>query len=65
MSVDDLGDAALGPRFPIPGSDSTQGLMGGFPDPGDLPCKLNYTDFWPACLHAEEGFAVAQFERFE
>ena len=64
MSGEDGGEA-LGPRFPIPGSDSTQGLLGAFPDGGDPPCKLNYVDFWPACLHAEEGFTQVQFERFE
>ena len=27
--------------------------------------KLGHEDFWPACLHAEEGFTNVHFERFE
>lgn len=27
--------------------------------------KLAYVDFWPSCLHAEEGFTNVHFERFD
>ncbi len=52
------------PRSPLEARDVTPGSD----DPEVLPDTapgIKYIDFWPACLHAEEGFDNATFERFE
>lgn len=33
--------------------------------PGAENGKLLHIDFWPTCLHADQGLANVQFERFE
>ena len=49
----------------IVGSNTPQSASPAHTIPAVEKAKLLYSDFWPACLHAAEGFTDVVFERFE